>query len=522
MTIQKEYFSAIINQLSTRSAEATLSILGISNPNLRQFLSEKFNQPIGEVGSDNFLTDPVFEAIFNWEEATNVTLNSLVQSGLLARSFVDAMDKPPHQQKDYRFGRTWSPYKHQLKAWELLSRDEAESAVITSGTGSGKTECFMIPVLNDLVREHEQTHQKLVGVRALFIYPLNALINSQRNRLLAWTKPFKDNVRFCLYNGNTKEIVQAQDQNNNQNQILSRALLRHEPAPLLVTNATMLEYMLVRQIDAPILEKSQGKLRWIVLDEAHTYIGSQAAELSLLLRRVVHAFGVDAKDIRFVATSATIGDKDTSSLQRYLADLAGVDIDKVTVVGGSRYVPIMENMPTIANETTIQTLWDIADDGQEDMISAHRYNALAGHAISKSVRDSFTNGYHLKTLTQLSNEIFPQETNKAIKYRNTLEWLDLCTGTKKNEKTPYLPIRAHLFHQKINGLWCCVDANCSLKQNTSLKDDWGFGYVYSQQREYCECGAPVYELVFCSECNQPHLRANIKNEGSIWIPRSFC
>ena len=54
MTIQKEYFSAIINQLSTRSAEATLSILGISNPNLRQFLSEKFNQPIGEIGSDNF------------------------------------------------------------------------------------------------------------------------------------------------------------------------------------------------------------------------------------------------------------------------------------------------------------------------------------------------------------------------------------------------------------------------------------------------------------------------------------
>ena len=65
MTIQKEYFSAIINQLSTRSTEATLSILGISNPNLRQFLSEKFNQPIGEIGSDNFLTDPVFEAIFS-------------------------------------------------------------------------------------------------------------------------------------------------------------------------------------------------------------------------------------------------------------------------------------------------------------------------------------------------------------------------------------------------------------------------------------------------------------------------
>jgi len=117
---------------------------------------------------------------------------------------------------------------------------------------------------------------------------------------------------------------------------LSRNLLRAEPPPLLVTNATMLEYMLVRQNDAPILEKSQGTLRWIVLDEAHSYLGSQAAELSLLLRRVMHSFGVKADDVRFVATSATIGNKGDEVLRDYLANLAGISPDKVTVFDNIR------------------------------------------------------------------------------------------------------------------------------------------------------------------------------------------
>lgn len=71
--------------------------------------------------------------------------------------------------------------------------------------------------------------------------------------------------------------------------MLTREELRLNPSPILVTNGTMLEYMMVRQIDAPILQKSQGKLRWIVLDEAHSYMGSQAAELAMQLRRVLHA-----------------------------------------------------------------------------------------------------------------------------------------------------------------------------------------------------------------------------------------
>ena len=83
--------------------------------------------------------------------------------------------------------------------------------------------------------------------------------------------------------------------------------------------------------------------RWIVLDEAHTYVGSQAAELALLLRRVMQSFDVDPVDIRFVATSATIssegGDSTAGQLQTFLADVAGIQPDRVHVIEGRRRVP---------------------------------------------------------------------------------------------------------------------------------------------------------------------------------------
>ena len=91
-------------------------------------------------------------------------------------------------------------------------------------------------------------------------------------------------------------------------EIADRRSIRKSPPAILVTNVTMLEYLLLRAQDRDILERSQGLLRWIVLDEAHSYIGAQAAEMALLLRRVRAAFGVAPEDVRLIATSATISE----------------------------------------------------------------------------------------------------------------------------------------------------------------------------------------------------------------------
>lgn len=195
----------------------------------------------------------------------------------------------------------------------------------------------MVPILDHLSRKLDKNAGKLVGVNALFLYPLNALIQSQQERLSAWTGPFSGDIRFCLYNGQTPDKQPQHLRDATPHQVIDRETLRASPPPILVTNATMLEYMLVRAQDAPILQKSMGMLKWIVLDEAHSYIGSQAAELSLLLRRVLHGFGVEPADVRFVATSATIGDPNGEAgqkLRQFLAGLAGISLDQVHVVSG--------------------------------------------------------------------------------------------------------------------------------------------------------------------------------------------
>lgn len=504
------YYHNLINQAAKRSVESTISILGITDKGLRQHLIRELGGTEGDIG---LLADPVFESMFPWEKSEYV-MESL-SSGLLTPSLISAMD----QAGDHKFGKDWFPFKHQIESWETLINKKNKSLVVTSGTGSGKTECFLVPILNDLAKEYETDYQPLVGVRALFIYPLNALINSQRERLRGWTEAYDDGLRFCLYNGNTQEN-KHKDQGRFPNEILTRKIMREAPAPMLVTNATMLEYMLVRQIDEPIIKKSQGKLRWIVLDEAHSYIGSQAAEISLLLRRVMHAFSVDSSNVRFVATSATIGDSNAEKqLKEYLASLAGISIDQIVVVGGKRSVPQIAKVEK--NNKTFELISNI--DGSNS-VSLERFNALASNKIALKLRDTLTASYIPTTLSSLKQRVF----GELIDNTKTLQWLDLCSSTLKpgpnknnpsHDAEPFLPVRGHLFHQVLSGLWCCADKNCSAKISTPIAENWPFGKVYTQRRNNCECNAPVYELLFCNDCNAPHLLGNESNGNLIQIDR---
>ena len=489
--------SGLIEQSLNRIKEATIGVLDITDDKLRGHLRQLINN---ELGNENcFLADPVVEQTFGWESA-DCTFADLAEQNLFSAKLTDVLAKADN----YDFPKTARPYIHQLQAWRHLLTDTPQSAIITSGTGSGKTECFMIPILEDLIRRQTQENTALVGVQALFLYPLNALINSQKERLDAWTKPFGNKIRFCLYNGNTKESAEPRDKDQ-PNQVLSRELLRKEPPPILLTNATMLEYMLVRQADAPILEKSRqaGSLRWIVLDEAHSYIGSQAAEIALLLRRVVHAFGKQPEDIRFVATSATIAsDKAADELRHYLADLAGVPREQVLVVSGNRdFLPI-----GVADGR--QSLTDIVSITNE----TERFTALCRSATATTLRNCLTVSTQPYTLNQLvqATQAYLLSGSLYERQREVLAWLDVMTQTKPSENAePFLKLRLHLFQAMLHGLWACADRHCSVKEG--YLEDWVFGQVYLNRRAKCDCGAPVYELVLCQDCGTPHLMAQESN-----------
>jgi len=521
------FFRSLIEQSLERTREATLGVLGINHPGLRQHLSQSM---VNELGADGcFLAPLVFEHTFGWQES-DVRLQEL-QGELLSASLLETLERPhyrpdpdlPVEKRPYRFGRQQYPYVHQLQAWRTLLDEQPRSAVITTGTGSGKTECFMVPILEDLVREHERSEAALVGVRALFLYPLNALINSQQERLDAWTQKYGNNIRFCLYNGKTEERADKvrKDQQQKPNQILSRQLLRKEPAPILMTNATMLEYMLVRQVDNPILEisRQQQSLRWIVLDEAHTYVGSQAAELSLLLRRVVQAFGRQPEQIRFIATSATIAGADAKErLERYLAGLAGISADQVEVIGGSRVWPDLA-FDSPGKTVALPTVRDIEPESE---ISPARFEALCQSNIARRLRHAVISSAKPLDLNDLVAEVADQlqGSNRLERQQEVLDWLDAMTGTHPAEKKPpFLKLRVHLFQRMLHGLWACVDPRCSAK--ASHLQDWPFGNVYVTQRARCECHAPVYELGFCSDCKTPHLLAEDRN-GELHQPSPYA
>jgi DEAD/DEAH box helicase domain-containing protein len=447
--------------------------------------------------------------VFGWRTA-ETTLGEL-SGTLLHPGLVNSLNAPdPELASEYRFPAERRPYVHQIDSWEILAKSTRESAVITSGTGSGKTECFLIPILNDLIQEGSPSEQ-LIGVRALFLYPLNALINSQRDRLRAWTYGHSRHIRFCLYNGMTPEVLPL-SQAQVKSEIRDRRTLRQSPPPILVTNATMLEYMLIRGQDSSILESSQGKLRWIILDEAHTYIGSQAAELALLIRRVLHEFGVGPQDVRFVATSATIGDPTGSAgnqLREFLARVSGTEIDRVHLISGQRSIPDLTITHPLGSEP-FETLCQIDRDST---LSDRRYSALSSHRVAREIRSLFTAKENalVAKLSDVSAVLWRKsESPSREEQLKALDWLDLLTGTSNEAGTPFLPLRGHLFHQTLAGLWCCADPLCVSKSGSALSDaEWPFGTVYFDPRKRCMCGGPVFELIACQECGAIYLRAAI-------------
>jgi DEAD/DEAH box helicase domain-containing protein len=508
-----EYFSELLPALADRSKLAALSRLGFNNPPLRKYLGDLFSSAYGDSGA--FLADPAFEAVFGWRGA-DVTMRELAGS-MLTTELVQAMNKPPKElAREYRFAEDQQPYTHQVESWRILGEPEPQSLVVSSGTGSGKTECFMVPILDRLARLRAEQDAKLVGTRALFLYPLNALINSQRERLRAWTEPFGGDIRFSLYNGNTPERPdKVQNRHEHLSEVRDRTSLRLSPPPILVTNATMLEYMLVRTADAHILRHSQGMLEWVVLDEAHTYIGSQAAEMALLIRRVLLAFGVQPGQVRFVATSATIGDpkgKAGLALRKFLADVGGISIDQVHLVAGERSIPELDvDIPT--EDSSYDELASIEPD---QLSSPERYEKLERSICARRIRGLFVES--TKPVARLSDLYakLPGNGQKKDKEQEALRWLDLLSGTRSGPKPDaedgnvFLPLRAHLFHRTMPGLWACCDTDCPRKAGTTLDNPkWPFGVIHLEPRKHCECGSPVYEVVTCDDCGTVHLWGGI-------------
>ena len=461
---------AVHRRLQSGLAEAVVSRAGIRHEGLNAFLRQSL------AGTDPAKGALVSEQLFQAAPGYVSSGKSPHQlSALLHPRTIEAITQTP----DAALRFDYPAYAHQLKTWELLSGTDPQSVLVSSGTGSGKTECFLVPMLDDLVRSSEAEGQ-LTGVRALMLYPLNALIASQEKRLTAWTKPLVGDVRFALYNGlmgTARKSSRDKAEHEIPHQVLYRETLRANPPPILVTNQTMLEYMTIRREDRPILDASRGKLRWIVIDEAHSYIGSAAAELSLLLRRVMNAFDVTPDQVRFVATSATIGSADdaeaVASLQRFLSDIAGVPLERTHVVIGKPQPVDISKVLTASDDPAARQVAELLEK-RPQTISA------------------------LSSVTTAAEKIL----------------LDL-SAHNANEAKPILPMRAHSFTRAIPGLWSCINPGCSGEAKPA---GWPFGPLLFEQRDSCpHCQSMVFEVQSCADCGEPYLPAD--DMGDRLLPR---
>ena len=193
-------------------------------------------------------------------------------------------------------------HKHQREAIELYA--QGKSYILTSGTGSGKSLTYIVPIVDYVIK-----HGTGQGIKAIVVYPMNALANSQFDELskfLDFGFSAQDRpVSFARYTGQESDEERREIQQN--------------PPDILLTNYMMLELLLTRKQDKAIVKHAQG-LKFLVFDEIHTYRGRQGADVAMLIRRTKKTLG--AEDAVCIGTSATMASGKNSKDQKQV--VAGV------------------------------------------------------------------------------------------------------------------------------------------------------------------------------------------------------
>jgi ATP-dependent helicase YprA (DUF1998 family) len=237
------------------------------------------------------------------------SIKDLVADGILSSKFAE-LNSP-----DLPYDRPL--YAHQVKAIEKAVKKR--NLVVATGTGSGKTETFLVPILNYLFREEEAGTLGQTGVRAMLLYPMNALANDQMKRLRRLLQ-FYPKITFGRYIGETDDTTSRDKAIDGfkkiypqepilDNELFTRPEMQARPPHILLTNYAMLEYLLLRPADSTLFDGKTGRhWHFIVLDEAHVYDGANATEMAMLLRRVAdRVVGAQLGRLQVIATSATLG-----------------------------------------------------------------------------------------------------------------------------------------------------------------------------------------------------------------------
>lgn len=341
-----------------RMVDFNLSDLFVRDVGLTASLREAWS---GDGKAGGLLSDLWVEGTFPAESSAD-TLTSLEAEGVIAPEFKKIL------LQNRVFPADLPLYLHQAKSLRAghvgYSQATKPAIAVTAGTGAGKTESFLFPLLNDLFRHRPIDGE---GVSAIILYPMNALVNDQVDRLYGWlngqgavtlfhfTSETAETIRGANHDGVPKWDAcrfRSRQQARGEEDVKGRSVeTKRGPVPrILVTNYSMLEYMLCRPQDAVFFGKN---LRSLVLDEAHLYTGTLAAEITLLQRRLLMRCNLTSSDVVQYATSATI---ETKYLNEFIPKLFSKPAGNTVLIEGKARRTTLPQMQAPAQSPTAAIL----------------------------------------------------------------------------------------------------------------------------------------------------------------------
>lgn len=464
-----------------------------------------------------------------------------------------------------------SLYVHQGQALEAALA--GKSFVITAGTGSGKTESFLLPVIASLLEEsrrwsggpgaggqwwkgsqsfvaqREGEHGRTAAVRALVLYPMNALVEDQLVRLRraldgpkvrAWLDVHRHGHRF--YFGRYTGLTPVPGSRGNQTasahlrtylrttearaekarvddercgevrkrffvprldgaEMRSRWDMHSHPPDVLITNYSMLNIMLLRPRDDPFFDETR---RWldedpsnvftVIVDELHMYRGTQGTEVAYLLRNLLHRLNLTERpdQVRFIAASASLQEeRDEHFLEGFFARPAS---DFVVVPG--RYKDEPPPPTTVSDNASLFSQWHSGTPGNVGDIVSPAVLAAAFQAAAVN-----TEGRAALSMSKLASALFPESDHQE----QQSAFAGLVAAMSMGEASGLPRLRAHLFFRNVQGVWACANPDCSQVPTEFRSEGRRVGRLYSQPQYRCGCGGRVLEFLYCQTCGDAFL-----------------
>ena len=541
-----------------------------------------------------------------------------IEDGINRGNFQPVTKKILGAMQEKKLGVFKNPFSHQLEA--LKAFESGQDILVATGTGSGKTECFMWPLVTKLVTEAIEKKDSWIqhGVRVLVLYPMNALVSDQVGRLRGMIGDQKGEFRsvfhqlagrdsriplFGMYTGRTpypgerdekqdnevastirKNLIDITEDEQKRKKVLEQLIkinkypaktdleayvtalengkeydnsndaelyTRHEMQKncpdILITNYSMLQYMLIRTIEDSIWDSTK---KWLaedknnkvlfIIDEAHMYRGSAGGEVALLIRRFMDKLGIDRDRLQFILTTASVPENGNEKAIKFACDLSAktyrkdafvflqgtpekLDYSIVRDVSASMLANIsldgiltdddnkvrellgIGNLLGFSNPGDISTMEQVKPWLFRNMIRLRPMLDLLGICRGKATQ-----------VNKIAQEVFPGEA-EDIAYRAINTLLQIAPLAVSENGQVLMPARLHLFFRGIPGIYACSNPECEFKQNEKLP----LGKVYLDSRRTCECGSKVYELLNDRTCGALFLKGFIdesqrKSERIIW------